>query len=494
MASRFAKPRCTTQGISDQPVQFFQQMADHSPHMLWAARPDGMVEFVNARVCEYAGRSREQLEDSGWRSLVHPDDWERCLARWVKAHKKGHPYEVEYRLRRHDGRYFWHLGAAMPHREGGRIVRWFGSSTEIENQKRAEHLLNRARDSIQALVRSRAQSKAARASELGPRSRELEERLRSIMTLWSDFYWETDTQHRFTVLEIGGRFKLLNLVATRIGKTRWEVPSVLPDEAGWRAHRAVLEARLPFRDFETARRGDDGELRHYSIDGEPVFGEKGEFLGYRGVGREITERKRAEQALLESERQLRRFLDSMPGVAWIKDSKMRYVWVSASYERILGRPLETIRGRDAFEVWPEATAERFRLVNEKVLRVNGAVRDVVSTTLPDGSTKRWMAVRFPCPDESGAPGVAGIAFDVGERGEEARDALDDGPLARLSGRERQVLQFVVDGLTSAEVGARLGLSPKSVDTYRSRLMTKLGLADLPSLVKFALRHGLTSKR
>jgi DNA-binding NarL/FixJ family response regulator len=64
-------------------------------------------------------------------------------------------------------------------------------------------------------------------------------------------------------------------------------------------------------------------------------------------------------------------------------------------------------------------------------------------------------------------------------------------LARLSARERQVLQLVVEGHTSAEIAARLGLSRKSVETYRSRVRTKLGLDDIPSLVKFAIQHGLT---
>jgi DNA-binding NarL/FixJ family response regulator len=66
------------------------------------------------------------------------------------------------------------------------------------------------------------------------------------------------------------------------------------------------------------------------------------------------------------------------------------------------------------------------------------------------------------------------------------------PLLRLSARERQVLQLIVEGRTSAEVGATLSLSPKSVDTYRSRMMKKLDIGDLPGLVKFAIRHGLTS--
>ncbi|HUQ26781.1 MAG TPA: response regulator transcription factor [Burkholderiales bacterium] len=67
----------------------------------------------------------------------------------------------------------------------------------------------------------------------------------------------------------------------------------------------------------------------------------------------------------------------------------------------------------------------------------------------------------------------------------------DSPLARLSSRERQVLQLVVEGRSSAEIASQVHLSPKSVESYRSRLMKKLGVADVPALVKFALLHGLT---
>lgn len=67
-----------------------------------------------------------------------------------------------------------------------------------------------------------------------------------------------------------------------------------------------------------------------------------------------------------------------------------------------------------------------------------------------------------------------------------------GGLGLLSAREREVLQYTVEGLTIAETAQRLGLSPKSIETYRSRLMTKLEMEDLPALVKFAIRHGITS--
>jgi len=76
--------------------------------------------------------------------------------------------------------------------------------------------------------------------------------------------------------------------------------------------------------------------------------------------------------------------------------------------------------------------------------------------------------------------------------EYARQRGADEPLERLSPRERQVLKLVVEGRTSHEIAALLGVSPKSVDTYRSRLMSKLEIEDLATLVKFAIRHGVTS--
>src|SRR5260221_13598920 len=74
-----------------------------------------------------------------------------------------------------------------------------------------------------------------------------------------------------------------------IGKTAWEVPSLAPDDAGWAAHRAVLDQHQPFRDFEFARAMPDGVQRHFSISGQPRYAADGAFTGYRGVGRVVTE-------------------------------------------------------------------------------------------------------------------------------------------------------------------------------------------------------------
>jgi PAS domain S-box-containing protein len=137
--------------------------------------------------------------------------------------------------------------------------------------------------------------------------RATEERFRTLAQFSFDVYWETDTEHRFTRQEFSERLTGAPARGAELGKTRWEVPYVEPDEEAWRKHRATLDAHLPFRDFELARPTADGGTRYVSESGIPAFDEIGRFVGYRGVGRDITERKRAEA----EHRSYLKFLESM---------------------------------------------------------------------------------------------------------------------------------------------------------------------------------------
>ncbi len=128
----------------------------------------------------------------------------------------------------------------------------------------------------------------------GQALRATEERFRALVQFSFDVYWETDAEHRFTRQEFSERLTDAPAPGAEIGKTRWEIPCVEPDEEAWRKHRATLDAHLPFRDFELARPTADGGRRYVSVSGIPAFDEIGRFVGYRGVGRHITERKRAE--------------------------------------------------------------------------------------------------------------------------------------------------------------------------------------------------------
>src|SRR5450830_640005 len=181
---------------------------------------------------------------------------------------------------------------------------------------------------------------------------ESEERFRNLTEMSSDFYWESDAEHRLT--QRASDDKSLSSVSVfqqgaQIGQRRWEIPYLSPDEAGWQAHRAVLHAHRPFRDFEFSRLGADGTEHYLSISGDPVFDASGAFKGYRGVGTVITERKRAEQALVESETRYRSMIAAMAEGVVVRDQNARIANCNASAERILGRTLNQMKGSSYFD-------------------------------------------------------------------------------------------------------------------------------------------------
>lgn len=110
-------------------------LAETIPQLVWTATPDGAVDYFNRHWHEYTGTTLEQPEGSG--DVTHPDDQARMAAHWAESLKTGDPYEVEYRLRRaSDGAYRWFIARALPLRDSaGRIVRWFGTCTDIHDQK-----------------------------------------------------------------------------------------------------------------------------------------------------------------------------------------------------------------------------------------------------------------------------------------------------------------------------------------------------------------------
>ena len=112
-------------------------MAEALPQIVWITGPDGENEYFNRRWFEYSGASPD--DPQAWRSHVHPDDLDGLLESWRAAYASASPWQAEYRLRRADGAHFWHLGRATPVLDhAGRIVRWFGTATDIDSQKRIQ--------------------------------------------------------------------------------------------------------------------------------------------------------------------------------------------------------------------------------------------------------------------------------------------------------------------------------------------------------------------
>lgn len=114
-----------------------QVLTDAMPQMVWSTLPDGFHDYYNARWYEFTGVPYGSTDGEGWNDMFHPEDQERAWARWGHSLETGEPYEIEYRLRHHSGKYRWTLGRALPVRDGqGNIVRWIGTCTDIDDAKR----------------------------------------------------------------------------------------------------------------------------------------------------------------------------------------------------------------------------------------------------------------------------------------------------------------------------------------------------------------------
>ena len=117
----------------------FATLADTMPQMVWSTLPDGFHDYYNARWYQFTGVPHGSTDGEGWNDMFHPDDQERAWERWRASLASGEPYDIEYRLRDASGDYRWVLGRALPMRsDNGEIVRWFGTCTDIHDQKNAQ--------------------------------------------------------------------------------------------------------------------------------------------------------------------------------------------------------------------------------------------------------------------------------------------------------------------------------------------------------------------
>ncbi|MGZ3414865.1 MAG: PAS domain-containing protein, partial [Isosphaeraceae bacterium] len=129
--------------------QQYYELTEGLPQLVWMCRPDGWNIYFNQRWVEYTGRTLEESYGHGWNLAFHPDDQKRAWECWMHATECGEPFDIEYRLRRADGTYRWMLGRGLPLRDStGRIVKWFGTCTDIGDQKETEESLRQANEKL----------------------------------------------------------------------------------------------------------------------------------------------------------------------------------------------------------------------------------------------------------------------------------------------------------------------------------------------------------
>ena len=154
----------------------FRNLAEAMPQMAFITLPDGFNEFQNRRWSEYTGIPQQESIGERWQEMLHPDDLAETMAAWQMALASGQPYEAKHRLRRIDGEYRWFLTRAEPLRDGeGRILRWFGTSTDFTDIRDAREAATRSAAELEYLVGERTRALADAARELAAEMRRREE-------------------------------------------------------------------------------------------------------------------------------------------------------------------------------------------------------------------------------------------------------------------------------------------------------------------------------
>jgi PAS domain S-box-containing protein len=211
----------------------FRELADAMPPIVWAAKPDGTLDYYNRRWFEYVNLSPDSPEDARWDKFIHPEDLPRAHETWTASLRSGDPYVIEFRVRNGAGRYRWFLARALPIRNAKNVItRWFGTCSDIEHQKE----LQAERESLlesERLARSDAERASRMKDEfLATLSHELRTPLNAILG-WSQIIRQSndanDVAQGLEVIERNARSQsqiiedLLDMSRIISGKVRLDV-------------------------------------------------------------------------------------------------------------------------------------------------------------------------------------------------------------------------------------------------------------------------------
>ena len=260
---------------------------------------------------------------------IHPDDREYAREQFTQAIGNAKPARFSHRIVRPDGtvRTVRELFDVVVD-ERGRAIGLRGTVQDITDLVRAEQAL-----------------------------KDSEERFRDFAKAASDWFWETDAEHRFTFISDLPNAPLGETIGAVIGKTRFDLRAPGDDDAAWRAHQGDLDARRPFRNFEYDITAADGVRHRMRISGRARFLPDGEFVGYRGVASDITAEVEARDAAAKARARLIDALESIPESFALFDADDRLVVANRRYQELYADPARPFAPGTPFEDIARKTAE-----------------------------------------------------------------------------------------------------------------------------------------
>lgn len=341
---------------------------------------------------------------------------------------------------------------------------------------------------------------ARRAAEEKVRANE--QRFRGLTAMSADWYWEQDADLQFTYISPTAEGRAVAEPAELIGKTRFDNLFDWESPAAEREHREITAAHKPFRDLVVRGRTTG---RWGMSSGDPVFDDAGTFIGYRGVGRDITDLKRVEEQLRRSEARFRDFAEAAGEFVWETDVEGRYTFLSPKVKNVLEYNDRDLIGRRVAELMPAGEAERVDRWIEEHTEPDGAFRDLEHMVLTRSGTTVWIMVNaVAVRDAAGALlGHRGTVRDVTDR-KQAEERISQlatrDPLTGLPNRlllHDRLEQALVNARRSKESVALMFLDLdrfKNINDSLGHHVGDLLLKEVAARVQGCLRKGDTLSR
>jgi PAS domain S-box-containing protein len=370
MVARDISDRLRAEEAVRQSEKQLREVIETMPAMAFSARTDGFVEFVNRRYLEYTNLTPDSASGSSWQTTVHPDDLERTTRKWLEALATGEPLENELRHRSPKGEYRWFSVRATPLRdEHGSILRWYGLLFDIEDRKRAEEALH-----------------------------ESETRFRTFVDHAGDAFFVYDLEQK-TIVDVNREAcRSLGYAAEEIiGKA----PGIFHPDS-YEAHIESLAERAASGDtvFDTHwHRRKDGTMFPVEVHTSRVLYGGRQFLLM--VARDISDRLRAEEAVRQSEKQLREVIETIPAIAWTTNSDGALEFVNKRWQDYTAMsPAEAV-GLGWKSAFHPQDIERY-LERRRTSLASGALFEDEVRIRSGGGEYRWFLSRaVPLRDEQG---------------------------------------------------------------------------------------------
>jgi|HubBroStandDraft_6_1064221.scaffolds.fasta_scaffold05731_4 PAS domain S-box-containing protein len=384
-----------------------QLLVDSIPALIHTARPDGYLDYFNKPWLEYLGTTLEQVSGWNWRAFIHPEDVDGIVAKWQASLATGEVFEYETRVRRADGEYRWMYHHKVPLRDAdGNIVKWYGSSLDIEDRKRAEVELRRSDALAEERLRLVVDTTPAMINTCRP-----DGHLDYVNKGWLDYFGLS--------LEAAlDRADVLNMTVPSETDGRSGDPQPIihsEDLPGLRSHwEATLISGKP-NEHEARARRFDGVYRWHLFRAVPLCDETGRPLKWYVSGFDIEDRKRAEEELRNSEFYLAEGQRLGHMGSWAFDPDGFYYW-SPELFRMHG--LDPARKPPSLQEYldglhPQDRESMADLIKGILVKASpfDATKRIVR---PDGEIRYIRCVGVPVVENQSLKKYVGSAIDVTE--------------------------------------------------------------------------------